>query len=138
MPIIIRPMQLADEAVVSDICYATSSWGKDGKESLRRLVALRWAYHYIHYETSHCHVAVDTEANDAVVGYLLCAANTRTQERDFQQLTLPLIKEEIRRLQPLPGLDRLKLQKEFFFTPTEMLLWHQGVMKSTLVQYIRD
>lgn len=24
------------------------------------------------------------------------------------------------------------------FTPTEMLLWHQGVMKSTLVQYIRD
>jgi hypothetical protein len=24
------------------------------------------------------------------------------------------------------------------FTPTDMLLWHQGVMKSTLVQYIRD
>lgn len=121
MPIIIRPMQLADEEAVSEICYVTSPWGKDGKESLRRLVALRWAYHYIQYETSHCHVAVDTEANDAVVGYLLCAPDTRTQEWNFQRLTLPLIKEEIKRLQPLPGLDRLKLQKEFFFTPTEML-----------------
>lgn len=131
MSIQIRRMQPADEAVVKDICFVTSDWGKHQQENVRELVALRWCSHYIHHETEHCHVAVDTEQNK-VVGYLLCAPNTFQQEARFRTDTLPALNAEIKRLQPKPGLDRFKLRKEFQFIATH---WLGGNVKRILQQY---
>lgn len=121
MTIEIRTMQLADESAVSDICFSTSEWGKLGKEELRMLVALRWCLHYLWYETAHCHVAVDTAMDNTVVGYLLCAPDTDQQEMKYQEATLPLLKAEIKRLAPTIGVERVKLEKEFFFLSTNKM-----------------
>ncbi|NSW50947.1 MAG: GNAT family N-acetyltransferase [Anaerolineae bacterium] len=118
MTIEIRAMQPSDEAAVADICYVTSPWGRDGRENLRHLVALRWCLHYLWHETEHCHVAVDTGLENKVVGYLICAPDTERQEAGFRQSTLHLVKAEIKRLAPRVGIERAKLEKEFFFLPT--------------------
>ena len=116
MSIEIRTLQLVDEEAIKDICFVTSAWGRDGKEELRDLIALRWCLHYLRYEKEHCHVAVDSEKEYAVVGYLLCALDTKQYEMDYKEKTLPLIDEEIKRLQPKPGLAQMKLKKDFFLS----------------------
>lgn len=121
MPIEIRTMQLTDEDAVSEICFVTSKWGENAQEALRELVALRWCLHYLRYETAHCHVAVDTTMEQKVVGYLLCAPDTDQHEMAYQEMTLPLLKGEIKRLAPKIGVERVQLEKEFFFLPTNKM-----------------
>ncbi len=122
MGIEIRTMQLGDEPTIEDICYVTSPWGKDGKEELRHIVALRWAIHYVHHETGHCHVAVDTEEQNRVVGYLLSSPDTCRYDEDYQEKTLPLLKQEIKNLCGMNMVKRAKLEAEFSVFPTSMML----------------
>lgn len=116
MAIEIRILQLADEEAIKDICFVTSAWGRDDKEELRDLIALRWCLHYLRYERMHCHVAVDTEKEFAVVGYLLCAPSTKQYEIEYREKTLPMIDAEIKRLQPKPGLAQMNLKKDFLLS----------------------
>ena len=121
MSIEIRTMQLTDEPTIEDICYVTSPWGRDGKEELRHAIALRWAIHYVRHETTHCHVAVDTEMENAVVGYLLCAPDTLRYDEEYEQRTHPLLKEEIKRVSAGNLLKRPKLEAEFLVMPSSKL-----------------
>lgn len=122
MTIAIRTMQLNDEPVIEDICYVTSEWGKNGKEELRRIIGLRWAIHYVRYETAHCHVAVDLEENNRVVGYLLSAPDTSRYDEEFHEKTQPLLKAEIKRVSGANLLNRTKLEAEFLVYTTKQML----------------
>lgn len=122
MSIEIRTMQLSDAPVIEDICYVTSPWGRNGKQELHHVVALRWALHYVCNETEHCHVAVDTEENDRVVGYLLSAPDTFHYDEEFEEKTHPLIKEEIKKICGRNLVKRGKLEAEFAVFPSSKML----------------
>lgn len=113
MTIKIRTMQLSDEPTIEDICYMTSDWGKAGKQELYHTVGLRWATHYVRHETNHCHVAVDTEENNRVVGYLLCAPDTFQYDVEYAERTLPLLKASLKEASGGNPAKRLKLEAEF-------------------------
>ncbi|MEE4193790.1 MAG: GNAT family N-acetyltransferase [Anaerolineae bacterium] len=113
MSIQIRTMQLADEPTIVDICYVTSPWGRNGKQELYQTVALRWAIHYVRHETEHCHVAVDTEEDNRVVGYLLCAPDTLRYDQEYETLTHPLLKANLKAVGGNNLVKRGKLQAEF-------------------------
>ena len=117
MTIQIRTMQLTDEPVIEDICFVTSPWGRDGKQELYHTVALRWAIHYVRHETAHCHVAVDSEEDDRVVGYLLCAPDTFQYDLDYEEQTLPLLKASIKEASQGNPLKRAKFEAEFSVFP---------------------
>ena len=112
MAIEIRTMKMGDEPTVEDICYVTSPWGRDGKQELYHTVPLRWATHYVRHETAHCHVAVDTEEENRVVGYLLCAPDTLRYDREYEELTHPLLKASIKEAAKNP-VHLAKLTAEF-------------------------
>jgi ribosomal protein S18 acetylase RimI-like enzyme len=122
MSIEIRTMQPSDESIIEDICYVTSPWGKDGKEELHHAVALRWAIHYVRHETAHCHVAVDTEEQSRVVGYLLCAPDTFQYDEEYEEKTHPLLKASIKEVSAGNLVKRAKLEAEFSVFPTSMML----------------
>ena len=120
MTIEIRTMQLGDEPTIEDICYVTSPWGRDGKQELYHTVALRWAVHYVRHETEHCHVAIDTEEQDRVVGYLLCAPDTLRYDEEYEELTHPLLKASLKEAAKNP-VHRAKLAAEFSVFPVSKM-----------------
>jgi ribosomal protein S18 acetylase RimI-like enzyme len=117
MSIEIRTMQLGDEPTIEDICYVTSPWGRDGKQELHHAVALRWATHYVRHQTEHCHVAIDTEENNRVVGYLLCAPDTFQYDVDYEEHTHPLLKQSLHEASDGNLIKRAKLEAEFAVFP---------------------
>jgi ribosomal protein S18 acetylase RimI-like enzyme len=127
MTINIRTMQVADEETIKDICYVTSVWGRDGKQELRDMIALRWATHYVRHETNHCFAAVDDELEDRVVGYLLCAPDTFAYDEEYKEKTYPLLKEEIKKVSMggkgnVDPIKRAKLEAEFMVHSTSVML----------------
>jgi len=118
MSIEIRTMQASDEFVIEDICYVTSPWGRDSKQELHYAVALRWAIHYVRLETVHCHVAIDTEQEHRVVGYLLSAPDTFAYDMEYEDRTHPELRKELKRVSGANLVKWAKLEAEFMVYPS--------------------
>lgn len=86
--IIIRNCQREDEAAIGTIEYRTGYYGEDlaGRNYFddKRLLCLIFACYYTRYESEHGFVAVDAVTGN-VVGYIVGAADTATQEKHFRR-----------------------------------------------------
>lgn len=83
----LRPANADDLEAIREICVETSSLPlRDEKD--RRFLLLTYCDPYVEY-TSDCFVAVDE--NNQVIGYILCAANTREFLKLFSKNIQPQI-----------------------------------------------
>lgn len=81
--ILIRKYIDTDFEQVLNICYKTGYMGKNlkgtGKFDDRKLFSYFFCSYYLFYEKEHCFVAVDSDHDNRVVGYIIGAANTKKQ-----------------------------------------------------------
>lgn len=83
----IRKFKKADENDIINICYRTGYMGEDltGKNLFNdvKLFGYIFCLYYPYYEPEHCFVAVDEDASDKVVGYIIGTPDSKRQELQF-------------------------------------------------------
>lgn len=81
--ILIRKYNDTDFEQILNICYKTGYMGKDlegtGKFDDKKLFGYFFCAYYLFYEKEHCFVAVDSDHNNRVVGYIIGTMNTKRQ-----------------------------------------------------------
>ncbi|HOJ10933.1 MAG TPA: GNAT family N-acetyltransferase [Clostridiales bacterium] len=81
--ILIRKYNDTDLEQVLNICHKTGYMGKDlegtGEFGDRKLFGYFFCAYYLLYEKEHCFVAVDSEHDNMVVGYIIGTMNTKRQ-----------------------------------------------------------
>lgn len=83
----IRPYEEKDKKRVEAICLSTENPDVNGKRNMiSKMMLTVFCHYYIEREPENCFVAVNEK--DEAAGYILCAADFPTWERNFTELYL--------------------------------------------------
>jgi hypothetical protein len=99
-----------------------------------------WGSYGLTYETKNEQSILTAYINGVKVGQRIKDGAVRAHKSKYGMIlgrTPYTVSENVKNRHFFGIMDQAGMDDRAF-TPTEMLLWHQGVMKSTLVQYIRD
>lgn len=95
MTIHYRHCRGADAEEVINVCYRTGFMGEDltgtGRFNDIRLFGFLFCLYYVLYEPETSFVAVDSDSEDRVVGYILGTADAAGQGRGFNRTMMPRI-----------------------------------------------
>ncbi|MFX0090519.1 MAG: GNAT family N-acetyltransferase [Candidatus Hodarchaeota archaeon] len=87
--IIFRQCQKKDQNEIQNVCYQTGYMGEDltGKDLFndQRLFGYLFCLYYPRYEAEHGFVAVDTNNNNRIVGYILGSPDSKKQGKQFNR-----------------------------------------------------